>query len=195
MSDSPIRRAGRFAGVAVVSSLAIVAPAASANGLSGAAAAAVTPTIVTSPSATSSGSRAKIRSDGTATIPEDAPATVRKLIAAANEIIGKPYEWGGGHGTVVDDGYDCSGAVSYALIGAGLLPSPLASGGLETALDADGLGRWISVYASSEHAYLEVAGLRLDTSAIDDPSGLSGVRWRPVIGQREGFSARHPDGL
>jgi hypothetical protein len=190
MSHAPFRRARRLAGVAAASSLAIAAPA-SANGLSGAAAAAVTPPIVAAPAATSAGTRAKIRSDGTATIPEDAPAAVKRLIAAANEIVGKPYKWGGGHGTVVDDGYDCSGAVSYALIGAGLLDAPMASGGLMTAL-SDGAGQWISVYSSAEHAYLEVAGLRLDTSAIEDPSGLSGVRWRPAIGQRAGFAARHP---
>ncbi|HWI74505.1 MAG TPA: hypothetical protein VNT55_21270 [Baekduia sp.] len=181
------------AGAAAATSLVLILPGgAEANGLSGAAAAAVTPTIVASSAATTEGKRATIRDDGTATIPEDAPKVVRRLIAAANEIVGKPYKWGGGHGTVVDDGYDCSGAVSYALIGAGLLDAPLASGGLMTALD-EGQATWINVYASVDHAYLEVAGLRLDTSSVGDPSGLAGVRWRPVIGQREGFSVRHGD--
>jgi hypothetical protein len=180
---------------AVVAALALTLPApgvASANGLSGAAAAAVTPTIETAPAATVKGARATIRGDGTATIPEDAPKVVKRLIAAANEIVGKPYKWGGGHGAVVDDGYDCSGAVSYALIGAGLLDAPLASGALETAL-GDGQAQWINVYASAEHAYMEVAGIRLDTSSVGDPSGLSGVHWRPAIGQREGFAVRHGD--
>ncbi|WP_445148763.1 hypothetical protein [Baekduia sp. Peel2402] len=182
------------AAAAFVTSLVLTLPVgnAYANGLSGAAAAAVTPTITAASATTTKGTRATIKADGTATVPEDAPKVVKRLIAAANEIIGKPYEWGGGHGTVVDDGYDCSGAVSYALIGAGLLDSPLASTGLMTAL-GEGQGRWINVYASAEHAYLEVADIRLDTSSVGDASGLSGVRWRPVIGQRAGFTVRHGD--
>ena len=182
------------AAAAVVSSLALAVPVgdAYANGLSGAAAAAVTPAIAAAPTATTTGTRATIERDGTATVPEDAPKVVKRLIAAANEIVGKPYEWGGGHGSVVDDGYDCSGAVSYALIGAGLLDAPLASTGLMTAL-SEGQGGWINVYASADHAYLEVAGIRLDTSSVGDASGLSGVRWRPAIGRRAGFAVRHGD--
>ena len=88
-----------------------------------------------------------LRSDGTAAVPRDAPDRVRGLIAAANEIVGKPYRWGGGHGQLADSGYDCSGAVSYALIGAHLLPTPLSSALFAGALPA-GAGRWISVYGS-----------------------------------------------
>jgi hypothetical protein len=193
MARISFRRARRVVGVAAATSVVVAAPA-SANGLAGAAAAAITPNIVGAPAATSAGTRARIRDDGTATIPEDAPAAVRRLIAAANEIVGKPYKWGGGHGTVVDDGYDCSGAVSYALIGARLLDAPLASGALAATFD-DGAGDWIAVYANADHAYLEVAGLRLDTSSVGDPSGQAGVRWRVAIGQRAGFAVRHPSGL
>ncbi len=82
-----------------------------------------------------------LRSDGTAAVPRDAPDRVRGLIAAANEIVGKPYRWGGGHGQLADSGYDCSGAVSYALIGARLLPTPLSSALFAGALPA-GAGRW-----------------------------------------------------
>jgi hypothetical protein len=42
---------------------------------------------------------------------------------------------------------------------------------------------------------MEVAGLRLDTSSVGDPTGKSGVRWRPPIGKRFGFAVRHVSGL
>jgi len=143
---------------------------------------------------TIAGKVALVRADGKAAIPRGAPKRVRQLIAAANQIVGKPYRWGGGHARVADRGYDCSGAVSYALIRAGLLRAPRVSGRLARWGSA-GAGRWIAVYANRGHVYLEVAGLRLDTSAVGDRNGRTGVRWRPVIGRRSGFSARHPVGL
>jgi hypothetical protein len=119
---------------------------------------------------------------------------VRAIIAAANQIVGKPYKWGGGHAKLLDRGYDCSGTVSYALIRAGLLISPLVSGTFAR-WGAAGAGRWTAIYANRGHVYLEVAGLRLDTSAVGDPRGRSGVRWRPLIGKRRGFHVRHVPGL
>ena len=170
--------------------LGLAGPAAADDPAAGTAAAAEE---VAAP-ATSQGARARLLADGTATVPHAAPARVRRLIAAANEIVGRPYEWGGGHATIVDDGYDCSGAVSYALIRAGLLDAPLTSGAFAAVL-AGGAGEWISVYGSAEHAYLEVAGLRLDTSRWGDPGGAGGARWRPVVGKRAGFAASHPAGV
>jgi len=141
------------------------------------------------------GTVARLRTDGRAAIPRGAPKRVRTLIAAMNRIVGKPYKWGGGHAKLIDRGYDCSGAVSYGLIGAGLLTSPQVSGTLAR-FGTAGAGRWISVYANKGHVYLEVAGLRLDTSAVGDTYGArSGVRWRSLIGKRRGFSTRHPVGL
>jgi hypothetical protein len=140
------------------------------------------------------GKVARMRADGKAAIPRDAPVRVRLLIRAANLIVGKPYKWGGGHGRIVDSGYDCSGAVSYALIRSGQLGSPLVSGELARTY-AQGSGRWLTIYANGGHVYLEVAGLRLDTSSVGDPAGRDGVRWRPVIGGRVGFHRRHPVGL
>jgi cell wall-associated NlpC family hydrolase len=141
------------------------------------------------------GKVARLRRDGKAAIPRGAPKRVRRVIAAANQIVGKPYKWGGGHGSLLDRGYDCSGAVGYALIrGASLMRSVMVSGRMAR-WGAGGAGRWITVYAHSGHVYLEVAGLRLDTSAYGDPSRRSGVRWRPVVGKRRGFHARHPVGL
>jgi hypothetical protein len=137
---------------------------------------------------------ARLHADGTAAIPRGAPKRVRTVIAAANQIIGKPYKWGGGHASLVDRGYDCSGAVSYALIGGRLLGGVMVSGGLARWASA-GLGRWISIYANKGHVYMEIAGLRFDTSPVGDPTARSGVRWRPVIGRRGGFAARHPVGL
>ncbi len=137
---------------------------------------------------------ARLRTDGRAAIPRSAPATVKQAIAAANIIIGKPYKWGGGHARLVDSGYDCSGAVGYSLIRSGLLGGSMTSGMLARWARA-GDGRWISVYANRGHVYMEIAGLRLDTSRVGDPAGRSGVRWRPVIGRRTGFHARHPAGL
>jgi cell wall-associated NlpC family hydrolase len=144
---------------------------------------------------TVAGREAKLRTDGLAAIPRGAPKRVRTLIAAFNRIIGKPYVWGGGHARLIDRGYDCSGAVSYGLIGAGLLAAPQVSGALAR-WGARGPGRWITVFANAGHAYLEVAGLRLDTSAVGDVlGGGKGVRWRPAIGKRPTFSVRHPLGL
>jgi hypothetical protein len=140
------------------------------------------------------GTVAKLRTDGKAAIPRGAPKRVQALIAAANQIVGKPYKWGGGHAKLVDKGYDCSGAVSFALIGAGMLASPMVSGTLAK-WQATGGGKWLSIYANKGHVYLEVAGLRLDTSAVGDPTRLDGVRWRPLIGRRAGFHARHVVGL
>jgi hypothetical protein len=148
--------------------------------------------LVTTP--TVAGKAAMLRTNGKAAIPRGAPKRVRAIIAAANQIVGKPYKWGGGHAKLVDRGYDCSGTVSYALIrsGTGLLSAPLVSGSF-TRWGANGEGNWVSVYANSGHVYMEVAGLRLDTSTAG--YGDKGVRWRPVTGRRRGFKARHPVGL
>lgn len=140
------------------------------------------------------GTIARLRTDGKAAIPRYAPKVVRSILRSANHIIGKPYLWGGGHQHLVDKGYDCSGAVSYALIKAGLQSSSMVSGDLARAY-ASGAGRYVSIYANKGHVYMEVAGLRLDTTSVGDPGGRDGVRWRPVIGKRQGFATRHPLGL
>jgi cell wall-associated NlpC family hydrolase len=156
----------------------------------------VVPALPTVPATTGTvkGTTAMLRTDGKAAVPRAAPARVRAAIAAANEIVGKPYKWGGGHAKLVDSGYDCSGAVSYSLIGATVLGGTMVSGTLaHWALQGE--GRWLTVYANKDHVYMEVAGLRFDTSAAGDPVGGSGVRWRPLIGRRTGFHARHVAGL
>lgn len=135
--------------------------------------------------------QAVISPDGlTATVPAGAPPQVRDAIVAANRIVGKPYRWGGGHARVEDDGYDCSGTVSYALIGGGLLRGPLDSTGLKRFGNA-GPGSWITVYANAGHTYAVIAGLRLDTSG----TGGKGPRWHASGRSSKGFVARHPAGL
>jgi peptidoglycan hydrolase-like protein with peptidoglycan-binding domain len=137
------------------------------------------------------GATAVLAPDGrTALAPAGAPAQVVDAIAAANRIVGKPYRYGGGHGSFEDGGYDCSGTVSYALHGAGLLGTPRDSSGLTT-FGAKGAGRWITVYANAGHAYAVIAGLRLDTSG----SGGEGPRWRPEPRSSSGYVVRHPAGL
>jgi hypothetical protein len=126
----------------------------------------------------------------TALAPVSAPPQVRDAIAAANRIVGKPYLWGGGHGSFDAAGYDCSGTVSYALHGAGLLDAPLDSSGL-AGFGAAGAGQWITVYANAGHAYVVIAGLRLDTSG----AGEEGPRWRPEPRSAGGYGVRHPGGL
>jgi cell wall-associated NlpC family hydrolase len=129
---------------------------------------------------------------GRAIAPLNAPAMVKRVIAAANHIRATPYVWGGGHGSFTSTGYDCSGAVSYALHGGRLLSTPLTSGSLETFGEA-GPGRWITIYANAEHTYMVVAGLRFDTAG--DESG-TGPRWHPTTAAAAAGSyvVRHPVG-
>jgi cell wall-associated NlpC family hydrolase len=129
---------------------------------------------------------------GRAIPPVNAPPAVKKVIAAANKIRTKPYIYGGGHGRWWDAGYDCSGAVSFALHGGGFLSSPLPSGPME-AWGSPGRGRWITVYANGGHAYAVIAGLRWDTAG--NTSG-TGPRWHKSLSAAAGgpFTARHPAG-
>jgi hypothetical protein len=127
---------------------------------------------------------------GVATAPAGAPAAVRRAIAAGNKLQDKPYRYGGGHAAFKDSAYDCSGTVSFALHGARLLHAPLDSTSLE-AWGKPGTGRWITVYANAGHAYMTVAGLRLDTSGTNG----RGPRWQLAPRSSAGFVARHPAGL
>ena len=133
-----------------------------------------------------SGSRATLNSDGTANAPANAPAAVKAAIAAGNEITNTPYIWGGGHGSFEAAGYDCSGSVSFVLHGGGFLDSPLDSMGLMT-WGAPGPGNWITVYAHSGHAFMQVAGLRFDTSGAPP-------RWQTAPRSSAGYVLRHPPG-
>ena len=134
--------------------------------------------------------RATIDSNGDAIPPSNAPLAVRAVIEAANQIDNLPYIWGGGHGSFSSPGYDCSGAVSFALHGGGFLSSPLDSTGLEV-WGQPGGGSWITVFANSGHAWAEIAGLRWDTAG----NNADGPRWSASMNEITGdFVARHPAG-
>jgi hypothetical protein len=132
--------------------------------------------------------------DGLAAAPMSVPTPVQQIIWAGNQIIGLPYIYGGGHQSFNSPGYDCSGTVSFGLHGAGVLATPEDSSEL-MAWGSHGLGRWVTIFSNPGHAYMTVAGLRLDTSAADDPSNQQGPRWRPLRSSNGGYTVRHPISL
>jgi hypothetical protein len=136
------------------------------------------------------GPRAKVLRDGSAIAPDNAPDVVKRVILAGNEIAKFPYKWGGGHGAWRDTGYDCSGSVSFALAGAGLLGRPHTSGDF-MGFGEEGPGKWITVYANPGHIFMIVAGLRFDTSG----RGRAGTRWQGAPRGSAGFAVRHIPGL
>ncbi|HEX4464643.1 MAG TPA: hypothetical protein VH042_08400 [Solirubrobacterales bacterium] len=140
------------------------------------------------PAPLTAGESAEFISESQASVPSAAPAAIAAAIEAANSIATTPYIWGGGHGSFESSGYDCSGATSFALHGGGFLESPLDSTGLET-WGEPGPGKWITVYANAEHAWMIIAGLAFDTV------GGPGPRWHSSpVDSPEGFVARHPPG-
>jgi len=136
-------------------------------------------------------SKSAVLLSGVALAPPSAPERIKAAISAADQIIGRPYIWGGGHDSWYSRGYDCSGAVSYALAGGGFLQAPLDSSRLMR-WGAPGRGRWLTVYANPGHAYAVIAGMRWDT--VGDARG-TGPRWHPALPYPEGFVARHPPGF
>ncbi len=136
------------------------------------------------------GMTATIGADGLAIAPALAPPAIQAVIAAGNKIAKTPYIYGGGHGDWEDEGYDCSGSVSYALHGGGLLEASMPSGGFMTWGEA-GAGTWITLYANAGHVYMTVAGLRFDTSGAKS----SGTRWQPASERDgKGYTVVHPVG-
>jgi hypothetical protein len=135
-------------------------------------------------------------SGGLATAPPDAPESLQRLVAAANQVARLPYVYGGGHGRGggegiwVDSAYDCSGSVSFALASAGFLTSPMDSGSL-AGWGKPGRGKWVTIYANAGHAFMVVGGARFDTVGLRQ----SGSRWQPAFRSISGFTARHPPGL
>lgn len=146
------------------------------------------------------GERAKLLPNGLAAAPANAPAAVKRIIAAGNQIVGKPYAYGGGHGLPLSEvapTYDCSSSVEHLLYGGGLLPVTYdaASSQLES-FGAPGPGAWVTIYANADHVFMYVAGLRWDTHNAAGPGdGSTGIGWHPLIRDSAGFIARHPAGL
>jgi peptidoglycan hydrolase CwlO-like protein len=131
-----------------------------------------------------------INTGGMVQPPPGAPAAVAQMMAAGNAIATLPYIWGGGHGSFISPGYDCSGSVSYVLAAAGLLSSPETSGEFESYGDP-GPGQWVTIYASAGHVWMTIAGWRFDTVALAE----DGTRWSQGGGEYGGFVVRHPPGL
>ncbi|MCW3011578.1 MAG: peptidoglycan-binding protein [Solirubrobacterales bacterium] len=136
------------------------------------------------------GDRATVGPDGLAIAPQNAPESVKAMIAAGNKIAKLPYIYGGGHGKWEDKGYDCSGSVSYALYKGGVLKASMPSGGFMSWGDA-GPGQWVSIYANEGHMYAVIAGLRFDTSGAKQ----DGTRWHATSRPTKGYVVRHPKGL
>lgn len=135
---------------------------------------------------------AQLNPDGTVTAPANAPQAIKDVIAAANQIAFKPYIYGGGHARWIDSGYDCSGSVSYALHGAGLISTPEDSSELESYGSA-GPGQWITIWANAGHTYMRIAGLYFDTAAQGRTNGND--RWSTTrISPVSGYVVRHPSG-
>lgn len=145
--------------------------------------------------ATVPGGNSIVGNDGAIPIPTDVPEVVQRVIAGANAIANFPYVYGGGHASFVDNAYDCSGSVSYALAAGGLLSAPETSGQLES-WGAPGPGRWITVYANAGHTYMYVnvggAWMLYDTAGR---SGVFASRWQPYPVDNEGYVVRHWPGL
>jgi cell wall-associated NlpC family hydrolase len=129
--------------------------------------------------------------NGTIPIPASVPEAVQRVIAGANAITNFPYVFGGGHGSFVDNAYDCSGSVSYALAAGGLLGAPETSGELES-WGVPGPGRYISVYAAAGHTYMYVDGVLYDTAGR---SGPYASRWQVSPTDNSGYVVRHWPGL
>jgi len=199
-TSAPTALAAGGAGVTTTSTTSTTAtsntaaPASGGAGLGDGSAAPGTPQNPTVP-----GVDAKII-HGVAYAPSEAPIAVQRAIWAGNRIRRKPYWWGGGHGTFNDGGYDCSGSVSYVLHAAGLLKTAMDSSEF-MAWGQRGLGTWITVYTNPGHAFVQIAGIRLDTSAEGDSHPVagtasgSGPRWRPLLNSTHGFRRRHPVGF
>lgn len=137
------------------------------------------------------GAETRLHPNGEAIPPVGAPEAVQRVVEAGNMIARSPYRWGGGHGRWLDNGYDCSGSVSFALYAGHLLENPMTSGTLMR-WGAPGRGRWITVYANPGHVFMVVGGLRFDTSGR---RGTRGSRWQPGMRGTSGYVVRHPPGL
>ena len=185
------RRGSRLGLAGLLLAAALVAAGPAAGQTTQATTTTTTTGVPGAPVGSSSTSTATILPGGKASIPADAPYLIVRAIQAANRIHRKTYIWGGGHRGFKARGYDCSGAVSYALAGGGMVRAPMTSGQFMS-WGAPGPGEWLTIYASPSHVYVVIGGLRWDT--VGDARG-SGPRWHPFDAYPSGFAVRHFPGL
>ena len=192
------KRLQRIATIAAFAAFLGAAPAASADG--GVAPGETPPPVFSAPGKEQVPGNKVVVKRGLAYAPAAAPQAVKNIVWAANKIRNKPYIYGGGHSAYVfdkvaraarlDRGYDCSGSVSFALHGAGLLNSPLVSGAFPSWSKARrGYGDWVTIFANGGHVYMTVAGARFDTS------GARPSRWQTDMRSARGYAVVHPAGL
>jgi peptidoglycan hydrolase-like protein with peptidoglycan-binding domain len=148
---------------------------------------AATPATTTTPAATTTSTTTSTTDPASTSVPSSA---IQEMIAAGNVIATLPYIWGGGHGSWISPGYDCSGSVSYVLHAAGLLDVPEDSSELES-YGAPGPGQYVTIYANAGHAWMTINGERFDTVALSE----TGSRWTSAPGDPAGFVVRHPVGF
>ena len=161
---------------------------------------------------TTPGSAARILPDGLAAAPQDAPAQVQAAVAAGDRIIDTSYstERQPNMLSTVMSSYDCSGSTDFVLYNAGLNSPQVDVGdgiagdsGMLESYGSPGPGRWITVFASGGHAFIEIAGIVLDTSRFGAPTTPpgSGPRWQPAsilpsqLVDGNTWTERHPPGL
>jgi Transglycosylase SLT domain len=144
-----------------------------------------------------------------ALIPAGAPATVQAMIVAGNELQDLSYGPGGHPDPRGVSEEDCSSSINYLLYRSGVRPigeivaeNPLAQDYVRWG--APGPGRWVTIYSTispTPHAFIVVAGLRLDTSHngtdVGPNRGEAGPRWRILnhIPTWAHWEIRHPPGL
>jgi hypothetical protein len=146
------------------------------------------------------GARARIGAGDRAEIPRNVPAAVKGILEAGNQIVGKPYVYGGGHGialNLIAPNYDCSSSVAHLLWGGGLLPADTDMDSTEfMTWGKPGPGKWVTIWASPVHVFMYVDGIRWDTHNEAGPDdGPAGIGWHPLIREHDGFVERHPAGL
>ncbi|CAB4879030.1 MAG: hypothetical protein F2799_06110 [Actinobacteria bacterium] len=181
----------RTTSTAAILAMLVMVPSALADDTTGGASPGdpAPPVISTPTTPTVAGSRVVIKG-GLAYAPAAAPLSIKKVIWAGNKIRSLPYIWGGGHAAWLARGYDCSGSVSFALHGGGLIRQTMVSGELASFGDR-GKGQWITVFANGGHVFMVVAGARFDTSGASSARS----RWQKNMRSGSGYAVRHPRGL
>jgi hypothetical protein len=144
-----------------------------------------------------------------ALVPAQAPPAAQAMVIAGNELQDLPYGPTGHPDPRGAYSEDCSSTVNYVLYRSGIRPiaeilrdNPLAQDYVNWG--DPGPGRWVTIYATTSptnHVFVVIAGLRLDTSHNGTDVGPNrsegGPRWRILdhIPTWAHWSARHPPGL